>query len=41
MLREMREKGEVDAQIYAKMKSDMSQAKKAEVQPRAFPAAAE
>ena len=31
VVREMRENGEVDAQIYAKIKSDMSVAKKQEV----------
>ena len=36
----MRENGEVDAQIYGKIKKDMSAIKKQEVQPRAFPSAA-
>ena len=40
IMKEMRENGEVDAQIYAKIKADMSVAKKQEVQPRAFPSAA-
>ena len=39
MLRELREKGEVDTQIYGKIKADMSAIKKQDVVPRAFPAA--
>ena len=40
MLREMREKGEVDALIYGKIKADMGAIKKQDVVPRAFPAQA-
>ena len=39
-MREMREKGEVDTQIYGKIKHDMSQVKKVDVAPRQFPAQA-
>ena len=38
---EMREKGELDTQVYGKIKSDMGQVKKQDVVPRAFPAQAE
>ena len=34
----MREKGELDTQIYGKIKTDMSAVKKQDVVPRAFPA---
>lgn len=41
ILKEMREKGEIDGQIYGKIKSDMSSIKKQDVVPRQFPAKAE
>ena len=41
MLREMRENGELDSMVYAKIKSDMSAIKKQDVVPRPFPAKAE
>ena len=41
IMREMREKGEVDAQIYGKIQQDMQAVKKVDVVPRAFPAQAE
>ena len=41
IMREMREKGEVDAQIYGKIKQDMAAVKKVDVVPRAFPAQAD
>ena len=37
----MREKGELDTQIYGKIKSDMQAIKKNEVNPRQFPTQAE
>ena len=37
----MREKGELDTQIYARIKADMAAVKKADVIPRKFPAEAE
>ena len=37
----MREKGELDGQIYGKIKTDMSAVKKQDVVPRQFPAQAE
>ena len=37
----MREKGELDTQIYQKVKKDMAAVKKNEVQPREFPSQAE
>ena len=37
----MREKGEIDTQVYGKIKSDMSAVKKQDVVPRQFPAAAD
>ena len=40
LLREMRENGEVDTQIYSKIKNDMGAVKKQDVVPRAFPSAA-
>ena len=40
MLREMRENGEIDGQIYGKIKADMAAAKTVDVPPRAFPAQA-
>ena len=39
MMKELREKGEVDGQIYGKIKSDMASIKKQDVVPRQFPAA--
>ena len=41
ILREMREKGEVDGLIYGKIKSDMAAIKKQDVVPRAFPSKAD
>ena len=41
IMREMREKGELDTQIYGKIKADMGAIKKQDVVPRAFPAQAE
>ena len=41
ILREMREKGELDTQIYGKIKEDMASIKKQDVVPRPFPARAE
>ena len=41
VLKEMREKGELDTQIYEKIKKDMSAIKKQDVIPREFPAEAE
>ena len=40
-LKEMRENGELDTQIYGRVKHDMAQIKKADVIPRPFPAVAE
>ena len=40
-MHEMREKGELDTQIYGKIKADMGAIKKQDVVPRAFPAQAE
>mgnify|MGYP000306605436 CR=1 FL=1 len=40
-LKEMRENGELDTQIYGRVKSDMAQLKKADVNPKNFPANAE
>ena len=39
MMQELREKGEVDSQIYGKIKNDMGAVKKQDVVPREFPAA--
>jgi hypothetical protein len=41
VLKEMRENGELDTQIYEKVKSDMQAIKKASVIPKQFPASAE
>ena len=41
LLREMREKGELDTQIYAKIQHDMAQVKRQDAAPRQFPAQAE
>ena len=41
MLKEMRERGELDTQVYGKIKSDMQAVKKQDVVPRQFPAQAE
>ena len=38
IMREMREKGEVDGMIYGKIKNDMAAIKKVDIPPRAFPA---
>ena len=40
VLAEMREKGELDTQVYGKIKADMAAVKKVDVPPRAFPAQA-
>ena len=40
-LKEMRENGELDTQIYGRIKYDMAQIKKQDVIPRDFPAQAE
>ena len=40
-LKEMRENGELDTQIYGRIKYDMTQIKKQAVIPRPFPAVAE
>ena len=37
----MRENGELDTQIYGRVKADMSQMKKADVAPRPFPSNAD
>ena len=37
-LKQMRENGELDTQVYGKVKADMAQLKKADVNPRPFPA---
>ena len=41
VLQEMREKGELDTQVYAKIKKDMASIKKQDVVPREFPSKAE
>jgi hypothetical protein len=41
VLKEMRENGELDTQIYDKVKEDMKAVKKASVIPKQFPASAE
>ena len=41
VLKEMREKGELDTQIYGKIKSDMASLKKQDVIPKPFPAKAD
>ena len=41
VLKEMREKGELDCQIYGKVKTDMASVKKNAVVPRQFPSEAE
>ena len=41
MLKEMRERGELDTQVYGKIKTDMAAVKKVDIPPRAFPAKAE
>jgi hypothetical protein len=41
ILKEMRENGELDTQIYAKIKADMAAVKKQDVIPREFPAQAD
>ena len=40
-LKQMRENGELDTQIYGRVKNDMTQLKKADVIPRPFPAQAD
>ena len=40
-LKQMRENGELDTQVYGKIKEDMTKIKKTDFQPRPFPAAAE
>ena len=41
VLKEMRENGELDTQIYEKIKADMQAVKKASVVPKQFPASAD
>ena len=41
MLQELRERGELDTQIYGKIQNSMAAVKKQEVEPRAFPSKAE
>ena len=41
MLKEMRERGELDTQVYGRIKADMQAVKKQDVAPRQFPAKAE
>ena len=41
VLKEMREKGELDTMVYEKIKKDMGDVKKQDVVPRAFPSPAE
>ena len=40
-LKQMRENGELDTQIYGRVKADMGQLKKQDVVPKPFPAVAE
>ena len=40
-LKQMRENGELDTQVYSRIKHDMGQIKKQDVIPRPFPAVAE
>ena len=40
-LKEMRENGELDTQVYGRVKNDMAQIKKQDVIPRDFPAVAD
>ena len=41
VLKEMRERGELDTQVYEKIKQDMASVKKESVVPKSFPATAE
>ena len=41
MLKEMRERGELDTQVYGRIKADMQAVKKQDVAPRQFPSKAE
>ena len=41
MLQELRERGELDVQVYGKIKQSMAAVKKQEVEPRTFPTQAE
>ena len=41
LMKEMRERGEIDGQIYQKIKSDMGSLKKQDVVPRQFPSKAD
>jgi hypothetical protein len=41
VLKEMRERGELDTEIYGRIKADMEAIKKSDIIPREFPARAE